>query len=46
MHSFCPRHFFEANLPLNVGPMTLKLGFPLPLNFATLCLGKTRSLHF
>jgi hypothetical protein len=26
--------------------MTVELGFPLTLNFATLYLGKTKSLHF
>jgi hypothetical protein len=26
--------------------MTVELGFPLTLNFATLYLGKTKTLHF
>ena len=31
---------------LNAGPMIVELGIPLTLNFATLYLGKTKSLHF
>jgi hypothetical protein len=34
------------HLTLNVGPMTVESGFQLTLNFTTLYLGKTKSLHF
>jgi hypothetical protein len=31
---------------LNAKPMTMELGILLTLNFATLYVGKTKSLHF
>jgi hypothetical protein len=54
----CPPHGFDvmptikralgclSRPPINVGPMTMELGFPFTLNFATLYLDENQNLYW